>query len=349
MYMRRWLILLLMAFSPLLLQGQGRTDTLRFRAMAYNVENLFDCRHDSLKADEEFLPEALRHWTEHRYWEKLNGLARVIYAVGEWEVPALVGLCEVENPRVMDDLTRRSSLRGVRYRYVMTESDDVRGIDVALLYQPDRFRLLAWQTLRVPKPKQRARPTRDVLHVSGLLLNGDTLDVLLMHFPSRGEGRKETEPYRMQAARTVRRCADSLCRVRHRPCLLLMGDLNDTPSNRSVTEGLQAFPPRKGEPVVRERLYHLLADKTKKSTYGSYKHKGVWSLLDHLMVSGALLDTTSTLYTLPAMADVVRLPFLLTEDIPYGGETPFRTYYGMKYWGGYSDHLPVKVDFILIY
>ena len=162
---------------------------IRFRVVSWNVENLFDIHHDSLKNDREFLPDALRHWNYTRYKKKLTDMARVITAVGEWEPPALVGLCEVENDTVLRDLTRRSPLKELNYRYVMTDSPDLRGIDVALLYQRDLFKLLSFRSVSIP-PLKQFRPTRDLLHVSGLLLTGDTLDVFVCHLPSRSGGAK---------------------------------------------------------------------------------------------------------------------------------------------------------------
>ena len=117
---------------------QGK-DSLTLRVMSYNVENLFDYEHDNLKDDSEFLPDAQRKWNRKKYKRKLNAIASVITAVGEWEAPALVGLCEVENERALTDLTKRSKLRRQGYRFVMTDSPDERGIDVALLYQPGSF------------------------------------------------------------------------------------------------------------------------------------------------------------------------------------------------------------------
>lgn len=140
-------------------------------------------------------------------------MARVITAVGEWEPPALVGLCEVENDTVLRDLTRRSPLKELNYRYVMTDSPDLRGIDVALLYQRDLFKLLSFRSVSIP-PLKQFRPTRDLLHVSGLLLTGDTLDVFVCHLPSRSGGAKESEPYRLHAARILYTEADSILNIR---------------------------------------------------------------------------------------------------------------------------------------
>lgn len=316
-----------------------------FRVVSWNVENLFDIRHDTLKNDHEFLPDALRHWNYSRYKKKLDNIARVITAVGNWIPPALVGLCEVENDSVLRDLTRYSPLKEQDYRYVITHSPDERGIDVALLYQRDRFKLLSHRSISVGTFGKHNRPTRDILHASGLLLTGDTLDVLVCHLPSRSGGTKESEPYRLFVARKLRAEADSLIAVRHSPKLIILGDFNDYPENRSISQVLGAIaPPPHPTP---DKLYHLLARRAHQRNFGSYKYQGEWGLLDHLIVSGTLLDASGTFFTREACANVARLPFLLTEDEKYGGKQPFRTYYGMKYQGGYSDHLPVFTDFTM--
>ncbi|MCD8182641.1 MAG: endonuclease/exonuclease/phosphatase family protein [Bacteroides sp.] len=347
------LFLLLLSVS---LHAQKQKDTLTFRIMSYNVENLFDCRHDTLKNDYEFLPDAMRHWNYSKYKKKLDAIARVIIAVGEWTPPALVALCEVENDSVMRALTRYSVLREAGYRYVMTHSPDERGINVALLYQRGLFKLLSYESLPVEKPRTSSRPTRDILHVSGMLLNKDTLDVFVAHFPSRSGGAKESEPYRLLAARRLKDAADSLSRVRRRPQIVILGDFNDYPDNKSVRKVLKAEAP----PLIAatpqsdtiyhpDALYHLLARKcATRKHYGSYKYQGEWGLLDHIIVSGNLLRKDAPLSTSENKADVYCPAFLLTDDKKYGGQQPFRTYYGMKYQGGYSDHLPVWAEFSLI-
>lgn len=334
-----------------LLHGQEKKDTLTFRVMSYNVENLFDCKHDSLKNDYEFLPDAVRHWNYSKYKKKQDGVARVITAVGKWSPPALIALCEVENDSVLHSLIRYSALSEAGYRYTMTHSPDERGINVALLYQRDVFKMLAFESLPVKRAHKENRPTRDILHVSGMLLNQDTLDIFVAHFPSRSGGAKESEPYRLSAARCLKHAADSIYKQREYPQIIIMGDFNDYPNNKSVEEVLKAdVPPAIEDSLHPDRLYHLLARKCiANKHFGSYKYRGEWGLLDHMIVSGTLLQADSRLYTNDSKADIFRPPFLLTEDKKYGGQQPFRTYYGMKYQGGYSDHLPVWAELRLIY
>lgn len=270
--------------------------------------------------------------------------------MGEWTPPALIALCEVENDSVLYDLTHYSVLREVGYRYVMTHSNDERGIDVALLYQRGLFKLLDNHSIIIDKPRPSDRPTRDILHVSGMLLNGDTLDILIAHFPSRSGGAKESEPYRLKAAHRLKQTADSIISLRQYPQLLIMGDFNDYPHNRSIKKIIQAEALVPGNTPRNDQLYHLLARKVQKEkNYGSYKYQGEWGLLDHLIVSGNLLKPDAPLTTSEAHAGVARLPFLLVPDKRFGGVQPFRTYIGPRYEGGISDHLPVWAEFRLIY
>ena len=336
-----WLVLFL---GMVVVPHPDATAQERFRLMEYNVENLFDCRHDSLKDDTEFLPDATRKWTYRRYKEKLTNIAKVIAAAGEGQLPDLVALCEVENDRVMRDLTRYSSLKPAGYRYVMTDSPDKRGIDVALLYQPATFRLMAHRSVRIPPKYRRQRPTRDILHVVGRVMTGDTLDIFVCHFPSRSSGKRRTEPYRMWAAMVLRTQIDSLLQVRQTPHIVVTGDFNDTPECKTLRETVGAWAPE-GE-VEPKCLYNLLAGRAGE---GSYYYQGEWEIIDQLMVTGALLDTQTPFHTSAEQAKILKFPFLLTDDVRYGGKIPLRTYYGARYQGGYSDHLPLLLEFELRY
>lgn len=297
-----------------------------FRVLFYNVENLFDCQHDTLTNDYEFLPESLRHWTPGRYRRKLNQVARVVASAGVTSAPELVGLCEVENDTVLTHLTRRSLLRTVGYRYVMTHGTDPRGIDVALLYKPTYFHPIAVAEHTVPvqaiRPGAHARP---VLYVSGELPNGDTLDVIVCHWPSKVEGKRRTEPLRQCAAEVVRQLADSIAAERQNHYILMMGDLNETPSEAAASS-------------LSPSLSNLTADLT-----GTYRYRGRWEQLDQMFVSPQMMDTSSSVHVLQ-LPTVVALPRLLEDDVIFGGQKPVRTYHGMRYKGGVSDHLPVLLN-----
>ena len=291
-----------------------------FRVLFWNTENLFDCKDDPKKNDNEFLPDATRRWTYFRYRDKLKNLAKGIVASGDEYVPDLVGLCEVENDSCLNDLTRRSPLKEAGYRYVMTDSPDQRGIDVALLYQRGSFKLLQHQSIRIPFKQVKKAPTRDILHVVGKVVSGDTLDVWVVHYPSRRGGKAKSEPYRLLVAEILKHAVDSVMQVRQNPNVVIMGDFNDGPSS----------------PVMKKlcsdgRLVNLMQGKKE----GTYRYRGAWEILDQFLVSENVRTKN---------AEVLQHPFLLEEDEKYGGNKPFRTYNGMRYQGGFSDHLPIILD-----
>jgi endonuclease/exonuclease/phosphatase family metal-dependent hydrolase len=305
-----------------------------FQVMFYNVENLFDTYDDPHTNDNEFLPEGSRHWTSYRYYAHLQQTAKVVNAAGKWDTPTLIGLCEVENDSVLIHLTRRTSLRTQNYRYCITKSNDPRGINNALLYQADKFRLLSFGSLRIPF-RNRARRSRDILHVSGLVITGDTLDVFVCHFPSRLGGEKASEPARMDAAMYLRHLCDSLHAVRRTPNVLIMGDFNDMPSNSSIQTLVRSSD-------ARRRLTNLFADAKKLNHAGSYKYRGEWNQLDQMMISSSWAR-----YYEPGSAQIFMPSFLLKSDRSRSGYRPFRVYNGFKYEGGFSDHLPVTAYFML--
>ena len=321
------ILILFLLISPVAAQNT-------FRVMFYNVENLFDTLDEPDKEDDEFTPEGIRHWNNKRYYTKLNNLAKVISALGGWDTPALIGLCEVENGKVLNDLTSHSPLRKMQYRYMVTESEDARGIDVALLYQRDRFKYLYHNSIRINFPYNRKKTTRDILHVTGEIITGDTLDVFVCHFPSRRAGQFASEPDRIRAASVLREKTDSVQTCRKNAQILIMGDFNDEPFDKSLSQVL-----------VRDDLYNLFLPVAQKSSIGSYKFGDQWNFLDQLLVSKHLLDKRNAFHVIENTATIFQADFLLTDDRTNGGKRPKKTFNGRKYEGGYSDHLPVYVDF----
>lgn len=332
--LKRWL-LLGMAGGMLCLPVSAQQS---FRVMEYNVENLFDCRHDSLKHDEEFLPESAKGWNQARFQDKVKKIAQVILSAGGEQAPDLVGLCEVENEYCIQSLTLHSPLREAGYKYAMTDSPDERGIDVALLYQPSTFRPIGTQCVRIPSGQLNRRPTRDILHVSGRVATGDTLDVFVCHAPSRSGGEAKSEPYRLLTASVLRHTADSVMQRRKRPNVIIMGDFNDYPSNRSIASVLGAVRP--GKKVKKRTLYNLMDGKPG----GTYRYRGEWGILDQMIVNGFLLKGNKRIRTSYGKAQILTFPYLFEKDDRYGGNTPSRTYKGTRYNGGYSDHLPVSLE-----
>lgn len=313
---------------------------IHFSVMSYNVENLFDTVNDPLVEDDEFTPAGNRFWTKSRYYRKLQHVAQVIQAAGEWTGVALVGLCEVENDSVVEHLLRRTPLYKEGYQYCMTHGCDKRGINVALLYQRDQFRMLGMEELHVPTAV-RERPTRNILHVWGEVLSSDTLDVFVCHLPSRYGGELASRKRRKEAVGVLKKCIDSLFFFRKSPKILVMGDFNDTPQDETLEQELQASSFHEDNLLEENRLYNLFYEAS-----GSHKYQGEWNQLDHILVNGALLQEKQSFYVKEGSAHVFAPSFLLKPDKTWRGIRPFRTYYGFKYEGGYSDHLPLRVTFI---
>ncbi len=283
-----------------------------------NCENLFDTRHDEGKQDEEFTPEGTRRWTRSRYWRKLNAIGQEILSCSE-ELPALVALVELENDTVARDLTRRSLLRNAGYECLMTESPDVRGLDVALFYLPSRFRPLCYDALDVP-PLPGMRPTRQILYVRGETQRGDTLHLFVVHAPSRYGGELETRPYRRQVTNILTAALDTLIDK----SVIVAGDFNDYADSPSLVALEQA-----GLVNVSAKAKGA-AGRAK----GTYRYQGEWHSLDHILLSPTLADRMDAI-------GINDATFLLEPENTYGGWKPRRTYNGYSYQRGYSDHLPL--------
>ena len=293
--------------------------------MELNCENLFDTRHDSLKNDLEFLPDGSYRWTPYRYWAKLNHLGQEIVALSN-PIPDFVAMCEVENDSVMFDLTRRSLLRNAGYEYVMTSSPDERGIDVALLYQPASFALLHSHSIRI-KPLPDTRPTRDILYASGLIITGDTLHVFVVHAPSRRGGEQASRPYRLHVASQLAEAVDSVYAISRDAKIIIAGDFNDYADSPAL------------QYLYEHHLINIPADaKGSHGAKATYRWHGEWRSLDQILCSPSLAARKQS-------SVIGDLPFLLEDDEKYGGKKPYRTYLGPRYLGGYSDHLPLVVQF----
>jgi predicted extracellular nuclease len=313
-----------------------------FKIMCYNVENYFDCVDDSLTDDSEFLPGGMRGWNYAKYLKKQTHIAKVITAIGGWDAPALVGLCEIESQKCLIDLTRYSGLKNLRYKFLHHESPDARGIDVALLYQPGQFKPIHDEAIRINFPNAPTSKTRDILFATGIIPTGDTLHVFVCHFPSRLGGELESEEKRIFVASVVRGKVDSLFAVNSHANIVIMGDFNDFPTNKSLLEGLVAKP--LNDSISTHCLYNLMY-KMHVEGKGTNKHEGDWGALDQMIVSGNLLQQNGHIATKQSDAHIFDAGFLLENDKAFLGKQPFRTYVGFKYQEGFSDHLPVYTDF----
>ena len=285
-----------------------------FTCMSYNIENAFDTIHDEGKNDLEYCVGGERKWSVGRLFKKLKGVSKVIAAADETRPVDLIGLCEVENDTVMQYLTERTPLKNLGYRYILTNSPDERGIDVALLYSPFTFHPIENQSIRSTVPKQK---TRDILHVVGTISGGDTLDVYVLHLPSK-RGGAEGQKLSMSICQQLKVHVDSVRTRRHHPNLIIMGDFNadtNSPQLKLLTRS------------------HNLIDRTARLKPGTYKYQGEWSTIDHLLTHTTTLSHQQT--------RILTLPFLTESDPTHGDIKPYRTYLGPVYQGGISDHLPI--------
>lgn len=302
-----------------------------FTFVELNCENLFDCKHDSLKQDIEFTPAGQRNWTPRKYWRKLDNTARTIAACGvgqdgKWSLPDMVALCEIENDSVACDLARRSPLRSLRYEYLVTRSPDVRGIDVMLMWHPGSFSLIDSHALRVDMGEGE-RPTRDVLYALGRILSGDTLHVFVVHAPSRYGGERATRMRRVKVAERIAAALDSIKAATGDPKIIVAGDFNDS----GESSALRLISSK-------DMLDVSEGASGRNGAKGTYKYKGGWESIDRIFVSESMAAIVKG-------CRVEDAPFLLEADERYGEVRPFRTSNGYRYQAGYSDHLPLVMTF----
>ncbi|NJO03253.1 MAG: endonuclease/exonuclease/phosphatase family protein [Bacteroidia bacterium] len=313
---------------------------VRYRAACvafYNVENLFDTIQDPDIQDEEFLPDGDRHWNTEKYHKKLENLASVISRLGNdlgVDGPAFLGVCEVENRQVLEDLCQTQLLKPKNYQIIHYDSPDERGIDVALLYRPALFEVLAHRSYRL---ELEERPTRDQLVVSGLF-EGDTLSVIVNHWPSRSGGEKRSEPNRLKAAAQVRAISDSLLKNNPSAKIIIMGDFNDDPNNDSIKKVLKARG--KADDMDWDSFFNPMFEMHRKGL-GTLAYQDIWQIFDQIMISPALLNKDQKGYFYLPNSASVYAPTELKQDEGRFSGYPYRTFAGNNYTGGFSDHFPV--------
>lgn len=307
-----------------------------FTVMFYNVENLYDTIDDPKIDDAEFLATGRIPWTGERYNHKLENLSKVFSSIVSPAMPDIIGMAEVENLGVLKDLIKEHSLTGTPYKIVHFDSPDERGIDVALLYNSATFKVTHSEAIPLVLGDDK---TRDILYVSGTSNDGTKLHIFVNHWPSRREGAEVSEPKRIAAASVLREQLDKLFAADPKANIVIMGDFNDNPTDKSISTTLRALAPET-EPKAGS-LYSLLLPKFKAGK-GSLYYKS-WDLFDQLIVSGSLLIPGKGLDCKAESADIFSAKWLMftTQN---GEDRPNRTS-GGKYYGGFSDHLPVFVIF----
>lgn len=348
------------------IENHANLDSLKItsqivRVIFWNVENLYDPYDDSTKLDDEFTSRGAMHWTFSKFRTKLNHVAKTLLSIGGWEAPVIVGMCEVENRYVMNKLIYETPLKAWKYKFIHHESPDLRGVDVALMYRPDRFQPIISRSVSIRFPFDTLAQTREILMVQGILSGKDTIMLFVNHWPSRRGGTLESQPRRNYVASVLGHLIDSIqkntkttqqlslvdrneeaigetnCQLSN---ILIMGDFNDEPFSESLLEVLGA----RSDTVMAGDcdLVNLMSPKTRRE--GSHKFRGQWSILDQFIISKTLLQGKNGLLVNYQDVHIYKTGFLLNEDPTYFGDKPNRTFIGPRYVGGFSDHLPVYLD-----
>jgi len=330
------IILFLVPFNALIAQAG---DESSLRIMFYNAENFFDVSDDTVKDDDEFLPQGVMRWNNTRFSRKLSSVSKTIIAAGGWEPPEIVSFCEIENRFVLERLIYSASLAKYNYRIIHEDSPDPRGIDVCLIYRADKIKILDYNYWIPEVGNNEIFRSRTVLFAK-VLAGGDTLHLIINHWPSRRGGVLSAEDLRRRISQMVSMKIDSInSALKGKAKILLMGDFNCTPDDRLIKELTDLT--LSGQSCVN------LSDSFTSGGYGTYRYQGRWEVIDQIIVSPSLLNAERGLTSLQGSAKIFMEDFLLMPDPAFPGLTPFATYRGFRYQGGFSDHLPVVIDLVV--
>ncbi len=317
-----------------------------YKVVFYNFENLFDTINDPGVSDEEFTPEGPKKWNTVKYEKKLANLDRVLFDIAseDRDFPIVIGVSEIENRSVMEDVIAQPKLAHGNYRIVHFDSPDARGVDVAFFYRPDVFKLEGSKAHRFVMPGMPDFKTRDFVTMWGTI-EGEPFFFVVNHWPSRLGGKEASSPEREEAARQVKHIVDSVMAANPATKAVVMGDLNDDATDRSVVEGLCAKGKIK-DVKPGEMFNPFIA--LLKAGYGTLAYRDEWNLFDNIVVSENLATgSTGQLKILPVKESkfyggIFRRPYMLQKDGQYKGY-PLRTFVGNDFQGGFSDHFPVYI------
>lgn len=343
--MRKFQILFfIFCFFQISINAIGPSDSI-LNIMFYNLENLFDPENDSITNDEDFTPKGKLNWTYGKLMKKLDNTAKVIIAAGKWNPPIIVGFCEVENKRVMEMLVRRESIDKYNYQVIHFDSPDQRGIDVAAIYREDQVRVLSKSLIPIDFQFAPDRKTRSILHFKALIKStNDSIHVFVNHWPSKRGGALESDTFRVIAASILKDTVHQIFENDSNSKILIMGDLNDEYDANSTRYLIgNCF----SEINFKNNCLYNLSEPLARKGEGTHFFSGHWSIIDHIIVSGNMLNPSKGLVINRSGFKIVKENFLFTKD-KNDQLVPFRTYVGPMYKGGFSDHLPVMVEMKII-
>ena len=349
--------LVLICFVSFVITNTAFAQNELVRVAFWNMENFFDPFVDSTKTYNAFTEDGMQHWTKTRFYRKRNNMYKAILAMSENRPLGILGMCEVENEYVLSALFEQTPLKKHNYRWVLYEGPDKRGIDPAIVYSLDHFQLVESAVFPYYNPEDTAYHSRDILYakfvaveskapepVEGPIQTIDTIHVFVNHWPSRYSGELETVGSRSCSAAILRAKVDSIMAAApegYQPKVIMMGDLNDCPTDPSVYDVLRARHPSELE----EGCFINLFGKNEGLGFeGTLKHQTDWQIFDQIIITPALMENGRGLHYQEGSARIFHADFMLEEDETYHGKKLFRTYIGPRYFGGFSDHLPVYID-----
>lgn len=301
--------------------------------VSYNVENLFDTIDNPHKNDNEFTPEKAKNWNTKKYFAKIDQLAYVISEINKNELPELIGLVEVENKNVLEDLVKNKKLKKANYSILVDNGPDPRGINCACLYNPKTFTYLSHHFIPVSFPFSNNKRTRNILYFKGLTKK-DTIHLFVNHWSSRRGGKKKSEPKRIQTAKVLKNKVDSLLTNNPESNIIILGDFNDEPNNTSIKNTLQATPLNE-----QSILYNMMYENYTQGK-GTYYFRGKFNVLDHLIVNRNMLKKRKGLRPYSPNAFIFN-PDTICYVNKNKEKSPAKTYGGKNYYGGCSDHFPI--------
>jgi len=321
-----FVLFLLLSCAFLSTHAQSRSEENSVQVLFWNVENLFDVEDDSLTNDDEYVPYSMRAWNYSRYEQKLFSIYKTLVAAGGWQPPDLIALAEVENRKVLEDLLEKTPLLRAGYQIIHQDSEDRRGIDLAVLYRPSVIQVTDTSFVSIRFPENPHSRTRDIIHLKAESVGLAAFHLFVNHWPSRYGGGRSSENKRVYVAGVLKNILDELYVQDSLVNCVVLGDFNDVPEDVSL------------QLLASSRVNLALV--TNHSFQGTHKHQGVWSHFDQVWISTSLMKADGTL---PRGA-IFHPEWLLKTDKTYGGLKPRRTYEGFNYQGGFSDHLPVYIE-----
>lgn len=330
----------------LLLAVGGFAQQKPYKVVFYNIENFFDTVNEPEVNDDEFTPEGPKRWTKDKYDKKLANMERVFFDIAavNKDYPAVIGVCEVENRTVLDDIAATRKLAPANYRIVHHDSPEMRGVDVAFFYRPDAFQLEGEKAFRTVIPDRPDYKTRDILAMWGKM-GGEDFLFMVAHWPSRLGGKEASESRRIAVGRQMRSIADSITAVHPDMKVVMMGDFNDDPIDKSITRGIGAKLRVKD---LQKGDYYAPYAALLKAGYGTLAYGDAWNIFDNMVVSENLVNAGKSSLKLQKApgskyyGNIFKRHYMVQQEGSFKGY-PLRTYVGNNFQGGFSDHFPVYI------